>query len=108
MKESVKIGLIILTAVVIGAAVGIFVGKRIHPVKMNPLPSYRETVEHLDSLEETQNKIDTIYIKLKENDHNYEKIVDSVLRLTPNESCIFFLEYIASNRERLDSINQVR
>ena len=50
-------------------------------------------------------KIDTVYIKLEDNNKQYEKNVNNILNNDANEDYVFFLKYINSNKARLDSIN---
>lgn len=76
-----------------------------------------ETIEKIDSLESKidsiyiikesiQERIDTIYVKLEENNKQYEKDFNNILNNDANEDFLFFLNYIDSNRARLDSISK--
>lgn len=51
-----------------------------------------------------QEKIDTIYIKLQDNNKQYEEDINRIVTNTVNEDYSLFLNYISSNTARLDSI----
>lgn len=74
-------------------------------VEINTLPS-------VDSLQERivvkEREIDTIYIQLKNLDTNYKKVIDSVIANDPSDDVLFFIEYIGSQRNRLDSTYNIR
>lgn len=74
-----------------------------------------ESIEKIDSLgskidsiyivkDSICEKIDTIYVKLEDNNKQYEENFSRVINNDANEDYVFFLNYINSNRERLDSI----
>ncbi len=50
-------------------------------------------------------KIDTVYIKLENNDKQYEENFNRVINNDASEDYVFFLDYINSNRARFDSID---
>lgn len=50
-------------------------------------------------------KIDTIYVKLEDNNKHYEENFNRVINNDASEDYVFFLDYINSNRARLDSIS---
>lgn len=62
--------------------------------------SVEEPNNKLDSI---QHEIDTIYIKLKTVDQDYQKVVNSIIDDDPDSNYCFFIEYIGSQRERLDT-----
>ena len=75
-----------------------------------------ESIEKIDSLnfkvdsiyiirDSIVKKIDTIYTELEDNNKQYEKNINHVINNDANEDYMFFLNYINSNRARLDSIN---
>lgn len=75
-----------------------------------------ESIERIDSLESKidsiyivkdsiQEKIDTVYIKLEENNKQYEEDFNNILNNDGSEDLLFFLDYINSNKTRLDSIS---
>lgn len=77
--------------------------------------SPEESIEKIDSLgskidsiyivkDSICEKIDTVYIKLEDNNKQYEENFNRVINNDANEDYVFFLNYINSNRERLDSI----
>ena len=49
-------------------------------------------------------KIDTVYVKLEDNNKQYEENFNRVINNDANEDYMFFLDYINTNRARLDSI----
>ena len=51
-----------------------------------------------------QEKIDTVFIKIEENKKQYEKDFNHIITNNTNEDYKFFLDYINTNRSRLDSI----
>lgn len=75
-----------------------------------------EFIERIDSLDSRidsiyiikdsiQERVDTVYIKLQDNNKQYEEDVNRIINNDADEDCSFFLEYINSNRARLDSIS---
>ena len=74
-----------------------------------------EFIEKLDSLnsqidsiyivkDSILESIDTVYIQLNNNNKQYEKDFNRIVNNDANEDYVFFLNYINSNRARLDSI----
>lgn len=54
-------------------------------------------------------KIDTVYIRLENNNKQYEENFNHILTNDANEDLVFFLDYINANRDRLDSVgNSIR
>ena len=49
-------------------------------------------------------KIDTVVIKLKENEIVYKETTHSIINNTVNEDYIFFVNYLKQHKERFDSI----
>ena len=50
-------------------------------------------------------KIDTVYVRLEDNNKQYEENFNRVINNDTSEDYVFFLDYINSNRARLDSIS---
>ena len=50
-------------------------------------------------------KIDTVYVRLEDNNKQYEENFNRVINNDTSEDYVFFLDYINSNRVRLDSIS---
>lgn len=73
---------------------------------------YKEQIDSLDIESQILNykrdsishKIDTVVIKLKENEIVYKETTHSVINNTINEDYVFFVNYLKQNKERLDSI----
>ena len=49
--------------------------------------------------------IDTIEVSLNNNDKHYKEVKDSILNNNVTDDYLFFINYLASNRERLDSVD---
>lgn len=82
------------------------------PANQNP----EEFIEKIDSLDSKidsvyvigdsiREKIDTVYIKLEDNNKYYEENFNRVINNDASENYMFFLNYINTNRARLDSIS---
>lgn len=82
------------------------------PATQNP----DEFIEKIDSLDSRVDsiyvirdniceKIDTVYIKLEDNNKYYEENFNRVINNDASEDYVFFLDYINANRARLDSIS---
>ena len=69
----------------------------------------RQIELELSTLRQTRDSvrssIDTITIKISDNEKNYEEIRDIILSNSVNDDYVFFTEYLKQNRERLDSID---
>lgn len=74
-----------------------------------------EYIERIDSLEleidslsnirdSIIERVDTIYVKLNNISSEHEKNVDIIVNNDVSEDYSFFLEYIRSNKSRLDSL----
>lgn len=79
---------------------------------------FSEYIEKIDSLElelqkqnghrdSIENEIDTIYIKIKDNNTEYEEDRDVIINNSTNDDYIFFIDYLSGNKSRLDSINNL-
>ena len=79
-------------------------------------PDFSIYTERIDSLElelstlqqtrdSVRSSIDTITIKISDNEKNYEEIRDIVLSNSVNDDYVFFTEYLKQNRERFRSID---
>lgn len=75
-----------------------------------------ESIEKIDSLDSKidsiysvqdsiYERIDTVYIEIQDNQKEYEKDINDIVDNDADEDLRFFLDYISSNRERLDSIS---
>lgn len=75
----------------------------------------KESIEKIDSLEteisniETKKDsvnmvIDTIYIKIKDNEKRYKENSINVINNSPNDDLLFFTDYIERNKSRFDSL----
>lgn len=89
-----------------------YLGSSRIPERTNP----DEFIERIDSLDSKIDsvydirdsiceKIDNTYIKLEDNNKQYEENFNRVINNDVNEDYVFFLNYINSNRARLDSLN---
>lgn len=73
--------------------------------KINSLQSEIDSITTLnDSIDR---RIDTITITIEKTHVQYKKDRNTILNNTTSEDYMFFLEYIRSNRARLDSINNL-
>lgn len=81
--------------------------------------STREYIDKIDSLElvlstirdkrdSIRGEIDTIDVNLNEIEKDYEEIRDIVINNSTSDDYLFFTEYLKRNRERLDSINNLK
>lgn len=82
-------------------------------------PSINEYIERIDSLElvlstinnkrdSVRVEIDTVYTELDKTEDKYEEIRDIIINNTTSDDFRFFTEYLERNKERLDSINNLR
>lgn len=109
MNKAARWSIIILATLVIAA--GGIIAFLLH--KHNVEVPSTERIEHIQSQVDSvyvvkdsiRERIDTVYVKLENNNKQYEKDVNRVLDNDVNEDRVFFLEYINSNRARLDSIS---
>ena len=114
MKEAEKTAFavvgVILSFMLIGAAI------MIPLANMKSCKNPDEFIEKIDSLDSKVDsiyvvrdsileKIDTVYIKLEDNNKQYEENFNRVVNNDASEDYVFFLNYINSNRARLDSIS---
>lgn len=82
------------------------------PTTQNP-DGFIEKIDSLDSKVDSvyvigdsiREKIDTVYIKLEDNNKYYEENFNRVINNDASEDYMFFLNYINANRARLDSIS---
>lgn len=83
-----------------------------------PVPDVSEYVEKIDSLQSqidsistlrdsVDQRIDTVTITIEKTHIQYEKDRTTILGNTTSEDYVFFLDYIRSNKARLDSINNL-
>ena len=82
------------------------------------VPDVSKYVEKIDSLQfqidsistlrdSVDQRIDTVTITIKKTHIRYEKDRNTILNNTTSEDYVFFLDYIRSNKARLDSINNL-
>lgn len=82
------------------------------------VPDVSEYVEKIDSLQSQidsistlrdsiDQRIDTVTITIEKTHIQYEKDRNTILSNTTSEDYVFFLDYIRSNKARLDSINNL-
>lgn len=108
MNKAARWSIIILSILVIVAGGIIAFLLRRHNVETQSKEKIENIQSQVDSIyskkDSIQERIDTIYVRLENNDKQYEKDVNHILTNDANEDRMFFLEYINSNRARLDSI----
>lgn len=79
-------------------------------------PDFSIYTERIDSLElelstlrqtrdSVRSSIDTITIKISDNEKNYEEIRDIILSNSVNDDYVFFTEYLRQYKTRFDSID---
>lgn len=109
MSKAAKWSIIILVALVIAAGGIIALLLRKHNVEIQSTERIENIQSQVDSIyvvkDSIQERIDTVYVKLENNNKQYEKDVNHILANDANEDRMFFLEYINFNRARLDSIS---
>ena len=82
----------------------------------NEEPDFSIYTEKIDSLElelftlrqirdSVRSSIDTITIKISDNEKNYEEIRDIILSNSVSDDYLFFTEYLSKREQRYDSIN---
>ena len=100
--------LILLTLVVAGWGI-IALLLRNHIAEIQSTERIENIQSQVDSVyvikDSIQERIDTVYVRLENNNKQYEKDVNRILTNDANEDRMFFLEYINTNRDRLDSIS---
>lgn len=77
--------------------------RRVHVPESNSTEYELSVIE--DKRDSVKEKIDTIIIKLKNNEKHYEETINTISNNDVNEDYIFFINYLKWNRERFDSIN---
>lgn len=66
--------------------------------KVDSVKVYKDTItKYID-------KIDTVRITLSETNREYEETVDFLISNSPDSSYVFFIDYIESQRSRIDSV----
>lgn len=110
IEKKVLAALVILWATVVFLVC--YLGSSRVPEQTNP----EEFIEKIDSLDSKIDsvyvirdsiceKIDTVYIRLENINKQYEENFNRVINNDASEDYVFFLDYINSNRARLDSLN---
>lgn len=110
MSKAARWSIIILSIMVCVAGCLIGVLLRNHEKTELPTTEKIEQIQtEIDSIytvrDSIKERIDTVYIKLENNNKQYEKDVNHVLGNDADEDLIFFRDYINANRTRLDSIS---
>ena len=104
MKRT-TIGAILTGVLAAGAFLfGTYVGKRNVINKMNSIPDYKEIETLIDSKDSIENQIDTVWIELNNVDQDYETAINTIINNAPDSNYVFFIEYIGSQKQRLDSV----
>lgn len=79
------------------------IGVNVYINKINSLQSEIDSITTLrDSIDR---RIDTVTVTIEKTHIQYEKDYTTIINNTTSEDYVFFLEYIRSNKARLDSIN---
>lgn len=97
---------VIIGLVLAAIALGIVANKCNNDKTEVGIPTSVDSLQNQVVIKERE--IDTIYIQLKNLDTNYKKVIDSVIANDPSDDVLFFIEYIGSQRARLDSMYNVR
>lgn len=75
---------------------------------VNKIDSLQSEIDSISTLRDSiDQRIDTITITIEKTHIQYEKDRTTILDNTTSEDYLFFLDYIRSNRARLDSINNL-
>lgn len=99
MNKYLKKGLLLFGAAILGFTLGI--------IKNNNKPQLLEEKEIIilyNELDSTKNEIDTIYVEINKVNDNYKKVINTIINNDSNDDFRFFIEYIGSQKQRLDSI----
>lgn len=112
MSEVIKKNWQILLVIAVGIVLWCW------PEDDSPVPDVSEYVEKIGSLQSQidsistlrdsiDQRIDTVTITIEKTHIQYEKDRTTILSNTTSEDYVFFLDYIRSNKARLDSINNL-
>lgn len=115
MSKLIKAILIVLISLSLGFGIGYLV---LPKPNYQEIPDTKEYVERIDSLESEisilQSKkdsidivIDTIYVRIEDNNKRYEENSNIIISNSTNDNCLFFTDYINRNKSRLDSIHNL-
>ena len=110
MQKAWKV--ILILSIIINLALGFILLNR----PKSEEPNFSIYTEKIDSLElelstfrqirdSVRSSIDTITIKISDNEKNYEEIRDIILSNSANDDYMFFTEYLSKREQRYDSIN---
>lgn len=110
MQKLIKISLIIIISLYLGFGIYYIVIS-----KSRSILDSKEYIEKIDSLESEisifqfkkdsiDTVIDTVYIKIKDNNKRYEKNINNIINNSTNDDYLFFTKYIERNKTRFDSI----
>lgn len=110
MRGLTKTILIVIVGLSIGFGIGYFIFHTSETISDS-----EEHIERIDSLEseisilEPKNDsintvIDTVYIRIKENNKRYEENSNIIINNSTNDNYLFFTDYINRNKLRFDSI----
>ena len=104
--------IILIISIIINFILGIIVlnrPKRVEPnvdiytKKIDSLKSELSALQH--TRDSVRSSIDTITIKIKDNEKSYEETYDIILSNSVNDDYLFFTRYLEQNKERRDSNN---
>ena len=71
----------------------------------NKIDSIESKLEQINTKRDSiKERIDTVVIKLKENDKYYKETINSIITNDINSDYIFFTNYLINNSKRLDSL----
>ena len=75
-------------------------------IYVNKIDSLQSEIDSITTLRDSiDRRIDTVIVTIEKNHIQYEKDYTTIMNNTTSEDYVFFLEYIQSNKARLDSIN---
>ena len=75
-------------------------------IYVNKIDSLQSEIDSITTLRDSiDRRIDTVIVTIAKTHIQYEKDHTTIINNTTSEDYVFFLEYIRSNKARLDSIN---
>ena len=75
-------------------------------VYINKIDSLQSEIDSITTLRDSiDRRIDTVTVTIEKTHIQYEKDYTTIINNTTSKDYVFFLEYIQSNKARLDSIN---
>lgn len=91
----------IIAMCICGFVGGYYFSNRVIKPKIEKVDSVKV---YRDTIMKYINKIDTVRITLFETNREYEETVDFLISNSPDSSYVFFIDYIGSQKPRLDSV----